>query len=169
VDVRCVTVALKRKVEKSLVATFDHIACNMVKEFATFKSNIRNIQKNNTRNIEIYFCNIQHGKIMAQYQLTYMQHGAEFHNIQNQHLQHSKITSATSRSNFTTLHHRDLLLQQPRETLSTFLRNLLNTQNNTCNIVKNLLLLAIGTAQSSFADRRASPLARPLAQPGAEG
>jgi hypothetical protein len=98
-----------------------------------------------------------------------MQHGAEFRNIQNQHLQHSKITSATSRSNFTTLQHRDLLLQQPRETLSTFLRNLLNTQNNTCNIVKNLLLLAIGTAQSSFADRRASPLARPLAQPGAEG
>jgi hypothetical protein len=51
-----------------------------------------------------------------------VQHGVEFRNIQKQHLQHSKITSATPISNFTTLQHRDLLLQQTNETLAISLK-----------------------------------------------
>jgi molecular chaperone DnaK (HSP70) len=55
--------AKKRKVEKNLVATSDHIACNMVKEF-------RNIQKQHPQHSKKYtpqtsrstFATLQHGK-----------------------------------------------------------------------------------------------------------
>jgi hypothetical protein len=88
VGVKCATVALKKKSRKNLVATSDHIACNMMKEIrniqkitpanikhrdllsniTTWKKswrnmmkeirNIRSIQKITPATIEIYLCNI---------------------------------------------------------------------------------------------------------------
>jgi hypothetical protein len=94
----------------------------MVKEICNIQKQHPQHSKNNTRkHRDLLLQHYNMEKIMAQHQLMLRATWSRIPQHSKTNLQHSKKTSATSRSNFTTLQHRDLFLQQPRETLATFL------------------------------------------------
>jgi hypothetical protein len=83
-------IAKKRKVEKNLVATSNHTACNMVKEFRNIQKQHPQHSKNNTpQTSRSIFANITTWeKSWRNINSCYGLHGVEFRNIQKQHLQH---------------------------------------------------------------------------------